>query len=370
MEISVQVPELAKALQRVQGIVERKSAMPALANALIATDGADAITVSATDLEIGVTARYSAEVGTAGGVSLGARALYDIVRSLPEREVRIRQLPNQWVEVTCGKVKYRLVGIAPDGFPGLPDASDAEMFTVDAALLRDMIEKTLYAVCTDDTRYNLTGVYCEPDPGGAGLRMVATDGHRLSIVARPVKELPAFEAGVILPRKGLTEVKKLLEEKGEVARLGYTENSAVFEKDGVTLTMRLVDGRFPDYEQVIPNSTHAVEVTMNRQRLSDALRRTSLLSPNKEQGVKIELESGKILLSANNPDLGEAREEIEAGFEGDPITIGFNFRYLLDALAVLDVDEVTLSLTDELAPGVIKARGSDEYQAVIMPMRI
>lgn len=369
MEISVQVPELSKALQRVQGIVEKKSAMPALANALIKTDGKDAISVAATDLEIGMTGRYTAEVIQDGAISLGARALYDIVRSLPEREVRLKQLSNQWVEITCGKVKYRLVGTSPDGFPSLPGDEGAEMFPVEPSLVRDMVEKTLYAVCTDETRYNLTGVYCVPDTNGEKLRMVATDGHRLSVVERPMGQLPGVKEGVIIPRKGLTEVKKLLEEKAEHASMGYTQNSAIFKKDGVTLTMRLVDGRFPDYQQVIPTSLNR-EVVLDRQHLQDALRRTSLLSSNKEQGVKIELEPGKVMLSANNPDLGEAREEIEVGFDGEPITIGFNFRYLLDALAVMEDDEVVLSLTDELAPGVITGRSSEGYKAVIMPMRI
>ncbi|MBX2812329.1 MAG: DNA polymerase III subunit beta [Myxococcales bacterium] len=369
MEISVHVPELSKALQRVQGIVEKKSAMPALANALIRTEGKNTITVVATDLEIGVTGRYAANVAVEGSISLGARALYDIVRSLPEREVSLKQLPNRWVEISCGKVNYRLVGSDPDSFPNIPDEEDIKMFPVEPGLVRDMIEKTLYAVCTDETRYNLTGVFCEADPDGERLRMVATDGHRLSVIERPMKHLPQLDTGVIVPRKGLTEVKKLLEDKVEEASMGYTQTSAIFKKDGVTLTMRLVDGRFPDYNQVIPESLER-EVVMNRQRFQDALRRTSLLSPNKEQGVKIELESGKIMLSANNPDLGEAREELEVGFEGDPITIGFNFRYLLDALSVLEDDEVVLSLTDELAPGVLTGKTSVGYKAVIMPMRI
>lgn len=368
MEIIVRVPELAKALQRVQGIVEKKSAMPALANALIESKGKDRIVVSATDLEIGLTAEYEAEVRAPGAITLAARALYDIVRSLPERDVRLRQTQNQWVEITCGRVKYRVVGLSSDGFPSLPNVSDIPTFPIRSETFRDMIEKTLYAVSNDETRYNLTGVFCEPVSVGAGLRMVATDGHRLSVVERPMDAPPSMTPGVIIPRKGLTEVKKLLEADAP-ARLGFAESSAVFEVGGVTLTMRLVDGRFPDYQQVIPTS-FSREVTVSRQALQDALRRTSLLSPDKAQGVKIELEPGRILLSANNPDIGEAREELEVGFDGEPLTIGFNFRYLLDVLAVLDEDEITLQLTDELAPGVIGGKGSEGFRAVIMPMRI
>ena len=369
MEISVQVPELATALQRVQGIVEKKSAMPALANALITTHGQDRISVSATDLEIGLTAEYPAEVHSPGAMTLGARALYDIVRSLPEKTVRLKQVQNQWVEITCGKVKYRVVGLAPDGFPSLPTFDDVAMSPIDPGMLRDMIEKTLYAVSTDETRYNLTGVYCEAVSEKPGLRMVATDGHRLSIVEREMKNPPELEAGVIIPRKGLTEMKKLLEDKGDDAQLGYVDNSAVFQKNGVTLTMRLVDGRFPDYQQVIPGAAHR-EVVLDRQRFQNALKRTSLLSPDKAQGVKIELEANQLMLSANNPDLGEAREELDVHYEGEALTIGFNFRYLLDVLSVLTDEEVVLKLTDELSPGVITPKDSTEYKAVIMPMRI
>ena len=369
MEITVQVPELAKALQRVQGIVEKKSAMPALANALIETHGQNQISVSATDLEIGLSAHYDAEVHAPGSITLGARALYDIVRALPEREVRLRQAANQWVEIHCGKVKYRVVGLSSDGYPRLNRHEGLELFPIKPSVFRDMIEKTLFAVSTDESRYNLTGVYCEAVPEMPGLRMVSTDGHRLSIVERTMEQAPPLSSGVILPRKGLVEIRKLLEDGDEPARLGYHEDSAVFEKGGVILTMRLVDGRFPDYQQVIPASHNRV-VVLPRQALQGALKRTSLLSPDKAQGVKIEVEPGRLHLSANNPDVGEAREEVSAAFEGEPLTIGFNFRYLLDVLSVVDEDEIALELSDDLSPGVLRGHESQGYRAIIMPMRI
>lgn len=369
MEISVKVPELAKALQRVQGIVEKKSAVPTLANALIKTQGQDRITVSATDLEISLIADYPAEVIAPGAITLGARALYDIVRSLPEKDVKLKLVQGQRVEITCGRVKYRVNGTEPDTFPTLPSFDQLELEGIEPALFRDMIEKTLYAVSNDETRYNLTGVFCEPMGETEGLRMVATDGHRLSIVERPMKVAESFGAGVIIPKKGLNELKKLLEDRDGEAKLGFVESSAVFERDGVTLFMRLVDGRFPDYQQVIPTNLTR-QVFIDRQALQNALRRTSVLSPDKAQGVKLELEAGRLSLSANNPDLGDAREEIEVGFEGEPLTIGFNFRYLLDVMSVIDEEEVMMELTDDLSPGVLSGRGSSGYRAVIMPMRI
>ncbi|MEQ9501362.1 MAG: DNA polymerase III subunit beta [Deltaproteobacteria bacterium] len=369
MELTIRVPELVKALQRVQGIVEKKTTMPILANALIKSKGKGQITVSATDLEIGLTADYEAEVTKTGAMTLGAKALFDIVRALPEEKVTLKQTSNQWVEITCGKVKYRVVGMAADTFPTLPTFDEVPFFELDARVFREMIDKTLYAVSTDETRYNLTGVFCEPVAGTSGLRMVATDGHRLSVIERPTAEAPAMKEGVIIPRKGLVELKKLLDESGDGAKLGFVENSAVFEKDGITLTMRLVDGRFPDYQQVIPQASSR-RVQIGRQALFNGLKRTSLLSPDKAQGVRIDLADNVLALTANNPDLGEAREEIPVEYDSDALKIGFNFRYLIDVLGVLTEDVVELELTDELSPGVIHGVGSEGYRAVIMPMRI
>jgi DNA polymerase-3 subunit beta len=369
MELTIRVPELVKALQRVQGIVEKKTTMPILGNALLKSASKSKITVSATDLEIGLVADYDAEVAKTGSMTLGAKALFDIVRSLPEKTVSLRQTANQWVEISCGKVKYRVVGMASDSFPTLPSFDDVPFFSVDPVVFREMIDKTLYAVSTDETRYNLTGVFCEAIAGSAGIRMVATDGHRLAVVERPTTERPTIKEGVIIPRKGLVELRRLLEEVGEGGRLGFVENSAVFEKSGITLTMRLVDGRFPDYQQVIPTSSSR-RMKIGRQPLSDALKRTSLLSPDKAQGVRFDLSDGNLALSTNNPDLGEAREDLDVDYHGDPLKIGFNFRYISDVLTTISENEVELELTDELSPGVVRGVGSEGYRAVIMPMRI
>lgn len=369
MELTIRVPELLKALQRVQGIVEKKTTMPILANALLKSKGKDAVTVSATDLEIGLVGDYEAKVPKAGAMTLGAKALYDIVRSLPEQTVTLKQSANHWVEISCGKIKYKIIGMPPETFPTLPQFEEVPFFAIDPRSFREMIDKTLYAVSLDETRYNLTGVFCEPVTGSPGLRMVATDGHRLSVIERPTPVSPIMKHGVIIPRKGLVELRKLLDDGEGESRLGFVENSAVFEKGGLSLTMRLVDGRFPDYQQVMPTASSR-RVRISRQLLSEALKRTSLLSPDKAQGVRLELIPGMLALSANNPDRGEAREELDVEYEGDPLKIGFNFRYVLDVLNVLSEDRIELELTDELSPGVIHGEGAEGYRAVIMPMRI
>lgn len=369
MEFTIRVPELAKALSRVQGIVEKKTTMPILANVLIAAKGRDAVTVSATDLEIGLTASYEAKITKPGGMTLDAKALFDIVRSLPEQTVTLKSTANHHVEITCGKVKYRVLGMPPENFPSLPKFADVPFFVIDPKTFREMIEKSVYATSTDETRYNLTGVYCEAIVGTDGLRMVATDGHRLSLVERPTPSKPVMRDAVIIPRKGLLEAKKLLDGAEGEARLGIVDNSAVFEKADVTLTVRLVDGKFPDYQQVIPTAS-AKRVVIERHALLAALKRVSLLSPDKSQGVRIDLLPEAIAVSSNNPDAGEAREEVDAEVSGDAMKIGLNFRYVTDALAVLTDEKVTLELTDELSPVVVLGVGSEGFRAVIMPQRI
>lgn len=369
MELKIAVSELSKALHRVQGVVEKKTTMPILANVLIEARDKGSLRVSATNLEIGLTGTYPAEVLETGAITLAGKALYDIVRSLPEGSLTMKRAANNWVELSSGKINYKVVGMASEGFPALPRFEDVEFFPIEGRTFKQMIDKTLYSVSVDETRYNLTGVYCEPIKEPAGLRMVSTDGHRLSVIERSMTKAPPMKKGVIIPRKGVIELRRLLDEGEGGGRLGFVENSAVFEKDGLTLTMQLLEGQFPDYQQVIPSS-FTKRVIVPRQKLADALKRTSLLSPDKAQGVRLDLSGNVLALSANNPDLGEAREEIDVDYEGEPLKIGFNFRYLIDVLAVLDTDKVELQLTDPLSPGVIAPIGEEGYRAIIMPMRL
>ncbi len=369
MELTVAVPELSKALSRVQGIVEKKTTMPSLANVLLEVSGEDRFTVSATDLEIALRGQYKAKVKGSGSICLAAKALYDIVRSLPEKEVVLKKSSSERVDITCGKVKYRVVCMSVDDFPSLPAFEEVDFFAIDGKVVKEMVDKTLYATSTDETRYNLTGVYCEAVQGSPGLRMVATDGHRLSLIERPTESAPLLKEGIIIPKKGLSELRKLLDDGDEPGRLGFVENSAVFEKSDLVLSMRLIDGRFPDYQQVLPSSSSR-RFRVRRQAFLSALKRTSLLCPDRGQGVRLELEDSTLSLAANNPDLGEAREELEVVYDGEPLKIGFNFRYLMDAFAAVSEEDVEMELTDELSPGVLKGLGSEGYQAVVMPMRI
>ena len=369
MELKIPVPELTKALQRVQGVIEKKTTMPILANVLLQATDDGKLNISATNLEIGLTGAYDAEVTQAGSITLAGKALFEIVRALPEKSVTLKKSANNWVEISSGKVSYRVVGMAADGFPALPSFDDVAFFDLEPAAFKTMIDKTLYSVCTDETRYNLTGVYAQSISEAPGLRMVSTDGHRLSIIEQPMEEAPPIKKGVIIPRKGIIEVRRLVDDGNGSAKLGFVENSAVFIKDGLTLTMQLVEGVFPDYKQVIPSSFNK-KLTADRAAFLSALKRTSLLSPDKAQGVRLDIQGNTLALSANNPDLGEAREEIDVDYDGEDLKIGFNFKYLTEVLMAVTEERVEFQLSDALSPGVLVGVGCETYRAIVMPMRL
>jgi DNA polymerase-3 subunit beta len=254
-------------------------------------------------------------------------------------------------------------------FPQFPNFEAKGQAGLPASLIRGMIERTIFAVSTDETRYSLNGVFIEQTAGGT-VRMVSTDGHRLAFEEQALGAL-GLNKGVILPRKGLGELRKLLENADEgVVSIGFKENMALISKDKVDLFMRLIDGDFPDYTKVIPKGNPNL-AKIDHADLLQALRRVSLLSSERYKGVKLEFSQDSISISANNPDLGEAVEEIDADYKGAPISIGFNARYILDVLGVLGNDaEVSIELKDELSPSVIRRPGSPGYLYVLMPMRL
>jgi len=378
MELKIGVQELARALARSQGIVEKKSTMPILSHVLLEATKADQLHVSATDLDISVASEHPCEVLKEGKVAVPAKQLYEIVKSLPEKDALLKRASNNYLELKSGAAEFRIVGLPAEDFPALPHFEKIQLVTIDPKPMLEMIDLTSFAVSADETRYNLNGVYFEPAAGL--LRAVATDGHRLSMAERTLAGDGDFHVkkGVILPRKGLSEMKKLLLEAADgETKLGFVENSAVLQRPRVNLVMRLIEGVFPDYRQVIPKAGEK-RVTVGRDRFLDTLRRISLLSSDKAHAVKLELQAGILRILSQNPDLGEAKEDVPVEYQGDPLTIGFNARYLMDVLAALAalepvaVQDVVLELADDLSPGVLKPAGKSatSFTAVVMPMRI
>jgi DNA polymerase-3 subunit beta len=375
MELKIGAQELARALGRSQGIVEKKSTMPILSHVLLEAKKGNLLHVSATDLDLSVSSEHSCEVTKEGALAVPAKHLFEIVRSLPEQEVTLKKAGNNYLEVKSGPSEFRIVGLPAEDFPALPKFEKVSFVDVVPAELLAQIELTSFAASTDETRYNLNGVFFEPQ--GPVLRMVATDGHRLALSERPLAGDYALKRGVILPRKGLHELKKLLGESVDAAtekpetKLGFAENSAIYRRPGVVLAMRLIEGMFPDYKQVIPKQGEKI-VKVGRQRLLETLRRVSILASDKSHAVKLELSAGLLRVLSQNPDLGDAKEEVPVEYAGEPLKIGFNSRYITDVAAVLRSDDVQLELADDLSPGVLRGAGPEDagYTAVVMPMRI
>ncbi|MFL5271010.1 MAG: DNA polymerase III subunit beta [Anaeromyxobacteraceae bacterium] len=376
MELKIGVQELARALARAQGIVEKKSTMPMLSHVLLEASKGDDLHVSATDLDVSVTSGHKCEVLKEGKVAVPAKQLFEIVKALPEKDVVLKRAQNNWLELRSGPAEFRIVGLAAEDFPALPRFEKVAFVTVPPRSVLEMIALTDFAASTDETRYNLNGVFFEPTAGA--LRTVATDGHRLSLAERALPGEFALKKGVILPRKGLGEMKKLLLDsaEGEV-KLGFIENSAVLQLPSVKLVMRLIEGVFPDYRQVIPK-TGEKSFQVGRERLLDTLRRVSILSSDKSHAVKLELSPGLLRVTSQSPDLGDAKEEVPVEYTGEKLAIGFNARYLIDilgALATLEAvaaQDVVVELSDDLSPGVVKPAGESatQFTAVVMPMRI
>jgi DNA polymerase-3 subunit beta len=281
----------------------------------------------------------------------------------------MKRLENDWVEIRSGKAIFKIVGLDAREFPQFPNFNAKTLSTVPAEVIRGMIERTIFAVSTDETRYSLNGVFIEQGEGNK-VKMVSTDGHRLAYEERDIGTL-GISKGVILPRKGLAELKKLLDDTGDgMVSIGFQENMGFVSKEKVDLFMRLIDGDFPDYTKVIPHGNPNI-AKIEHNELLQALRRVSILSNERYRGIKMEFADDRVSLSASNPDLGEAVEEIEADYKGKTIPIGFNARYLLEVLGVLGDDgDVDIELKDELSPSVIRKSSNQGYLYVLMPMRL
>jgi len=351
MKLKIAKTELQKGLGRIQAIVEKRNSMPILANVLLEADktGEGELRLAATDLEVGLRGRHDAQVEKAGGLTVAAKKLFEIVRELPDDQIALESTANSYLDIRCARSHFTLAGTAAEEYPTLPEFSPEATVRIPSEVLSAMIERTMYAASVDETRYNLNGVFLEVHPDTGKLRMVATDGHRLALVDREVPgRLEALANGVIIPRKGLAELKRLLDEDDvEEVEIGFEGNSGLARKGGVTLVMRLIEGEFPNYKQVIPSEL-SVRLVVPTDQLVQALRRVALLSSERSRAVKLELAEGQLLVSSNNPDLGDASDELDVEYS----------------------EEVRLGLQNDLSPAQITPTNDDDALAVVMPMRL
>jgi DNA polymerase-3 subunit beta len=371
MKLKIKKEEILKGLQRIQGVVEKKNTMPILSNLLLIADDRG-VEIIATDLEIGLRGRYEAMVENPGAVTVSAKKMYEIVRELPAEDIQISVEENNWIKIQTGHSKFKLVGLPRDEYPALPDVAEEGMIVIEGDTLRDMIKKTLYAVGENDARYVLNGlfVHMTQTKGGLNIRMVGTDGHRLSMIDRMV-DAKHKEESVIIPKKAMVELRRLLEEDTQMAelRLGFSKNHALFKRDGLIMVSKLIDGNYPNYLQVVPVK-NTKKVTVSKDAFTHAVKRVSVLSKEKTNAVKLQLESGRLILSTNNPEVGEANEELAVEYKGEAIAIGFNSRYLMDVLTAMDREAISLELSDALSPCLITEEGDEHYKCVVMPMRV
>jgi DNA polymerase-3 subunit beta len=367
MEITVRKNDLVKELALVQGIVERKNSIPILSNVLAEARGKEVI-ISATDLDVSLRTTCPAEVTTEGAVTLGAKKLYEIARSLPESDVRLKVLPDAWAAIECERVHFKMAGLPREDFPALPEAKARGGVEIPGEVLRDLIARTAFAITAEDARYYLAGALLLLDPEGAS--MVATDGHRLSYAHRKAALKLSEPQRILIPRKAIHELARLLEDE-ETALFQQVDNHLVFAVGGRLLASKMIEGQFPAFEKVIALSGDKV-VALDRERLGTAIRRVSLLSSERSRAVRLSLGPGKLDLAASSPDLGEARESLNAEYKGDPVEIGFNAQYLLDFLGAAGTSAVSLELKDADSQGMLRpaVAGETDYRYVVMPMRL
>lgn len=355
-----------KGLYLAQSIADKKSTTPAVANVLLRSEGKDSIVCAATDLRTSMIAELPAEVIQEGGMSIGAKHLHDIVKNLPGDKVNFSKSENNWAHIKAGKAKYKMVGMSDRDFPRLPDHREVEFFEIPAVVLADMISKTIFSVSTDDTRNHLSGIFFECD-GERGI-MVSTDGHRLSKAEGILGKSPIIE-GIIIPRKGVLEIKRLLESVDETCDIGISDGNIFIKARDIVLSVVLVDAQFPPYKQVIP-AKNDKDIKLPRLALLESLKRVSLMSSERSWGIRMELSTGRLRLISDNPDLGEAQEDLEVDYPGPDLTVGFNARYFIDILNEIKKDSVVLELSGELDPGLLRPADSRDYLGVVMPMRI
>ncbi|MBC7384669.1 MAG: DNA polymerase III subunit beta [Cryobacterium sp.] len=368
MKFTIHRNPFLEALSKAQSVVEKKNTVPILANILFSVDG-ETLSVSATDLEVGLKSMLAITKGESGKVTLSAKSLLDIVKELPQAEIEISKKENDWVEIVCGKSRFKVVSLSANEYPALPAFEEKKYFDAKIEGLKEMIDRTSFAVSTDATRYLMNGVFFEPLEKNI-MRMTATDGHRLAFMDTEVfSVMPEFKRGVIIPRKGLIELRKFLDEGDATIGLAFERGYVFAHLGGSYLFIRLIEGEYPDYRQVIPKMTDRV-AKIDKATFHHALKRVSLLAHEKSKGVKFSIQPEMLTIYSSNPDLGEAKEEIDVEYSGEAISIGFNAKYLLECLAVTPVEKLELHFKDHLSPGILRGEGQPNHTYVVMPMRI
>lgn len=367
MRFSLQREAFLKPLAQVVNVVERRQTLPVLANFLVQVQNGQ-LSLTGTDLEVEMIARTAVEDAQDGETTIPARKLFEIVRALPDgSRITVTQTGDK-ITVAAGRSRFTLATLPANDFPSVDEVEATEQVTVPEAALKELIERTAFAMAQQDVRYYLNGLLF--DLRDTALRCVATDGHRLALCESGLETGgSSTKRQIIVPRKGVTELQRLLEGGDRVLELEVGRSHIRVKRDDVTFTSKLIDGRFPDYEAVIPIGAD-IEVKLDREVLRAALQRAAILSNEKYRGVRVEVSPGQLKISAHNPEQEEAQEEIEADTKVDGLAIGFNVNYLLDALSALREEHIVIQLRDANSSALVREAGSDRSRHVVMPLRL
>ena len=366
MRFSLQREVFLKPLGQVVNVVERRQTLPVLANLLVQISGGQ-LSLTGTDLEVEMVARCAVDDAKDGETTIPARKLFDIVRALPDgSKVTVSQTGDK-ITVQAGRSRFTLASLSANDFPSVDEVDATERVNVPEAALKELIERTAFAMAQQDVRYYLNGLLF--DLGDKRLRCVATDGHRLALCEAVLEDAVPSKRQIIVPRKGVTELQRLLEGGDRVLELEMGRNHIRVKRDDVTFTSKLIDGRFPDYEAVIPIGADK-EVRIDREVLRAALQRAAILSNEKYRGVRLEVSPGQLRINAHNPEQEEAQEEVEAETKVDDLAVGFNVNYLMDALSALRDEHVVLALRDANSSALVREASSDKCRHVVMPLRL
>ncbi|MFN9066278.1 MAG: DNA polymerase III subunit beta [Bdellovibrionales bacterium] len=367
MNIEIEKKELLNLIGKTQNIVEKRNTMPVLVNILLEADQKK-LKVFATDLEVSLTDEVEAKINQTGKVAVSARNLFEIVKRLGDGPISLIKKENNWLQIKQGKYLSKIVGVSSEDYPVFPAYNPQSFNKIESTTLLEMIDKTIFSVSSDETRYHLNGVFFEVSP--KGLRMVATDGHRMSLINKDIENFNTpVQQGVIIPRKGLHEIKKILESLNTEVEIAIEGSQFILKANSTILMIRLIEGKYPNYQQFIPTKLPN-KISVPRQSFLQSLERVALLANQKSKAVQFSFSNGKVEISSSNPELGDAKEEVEINYKGQDIKIGFNARYISDVLVNMKQDIVDIELNDQLSPGLIRPHEDQQYTCVIMPMRI
>lgn len=373
MKITVQKDELQKKLSDIQNIVEKKNTMPILNHFLLSAEEKEAF-ITATDLQTAFKEPIKLDIAQEGKICIPAKKLFEIVREM-EEDVTIESADSLWIKVRSGNSNFRLAGLSTEEFPIWPSLGEEiqnskfkiQETEISAALLLDMIDKSIYASGESDTRYVLNGLLLHIKPEGT-LTVVGTDGHRLAVSEKTIGAKQREEKKLIISRKAVAELRRFLSNESKIVNMIMGKNHMLFKINEIQFLTRLIDGTYPNYEQVLPTQNEKILI-VDRSLFTKSLRRVSIMSKERSNAVKIDISADNMVISASNPDLGEATEELPVNYSGDAITVAFNARYILDALNVMSSERVIFKLNEPLSPAMIMEEGEEDYKCVIMPMR-